>query len=644
MIGQYKHPHITSHEEYLNLWKYSIENPLAFWHQEAQALPWMTPYNDVWQPPKGQGDAFVGRWFTGGNLNVADICVDRWARSHPDQIAMLYVGEEDSKTTPNRRTITYAQMSLWVNKTANLLRKYGVKKGDSVGVWLPMVPEAIYVQMACAKIGAVGVVVFSGFSAQNAQDRFIAADCRVIVTSDGGRRRGKLFPLRSTLSENFIEHLENIITIEQNALPYARSSKDRVWHEEIEHMSDVCESSPQDAEDPLFILYTSGTTGKPKGIVHTTAGYMVYTMSTMRHIWGIQGLAFGTPQDREVWFCTADIGWITGHSYLSFAPFALGTLVVMYEGVLTYPDQSRLLEIIDSCSVTHLYTAPTLLRQLSTLPQDDIDRHSLQSLRVLGTVGEPINSEAWTWYHEKIGKGRCPIVDTYWQTETGGYIFSPIAGVSKLKAGSCCHPCLGIDPCLITEDGVQPKCGEKGYVCIKQPWPGMMRTIFKDHQRFSSSYLRQDSSVYCTGDEAYQDEEGHYWITGRTDDVIKVAGHRFGSAELEENVTMCRGVVECAAVGIPDTIKGSSIVLFVVSQNVIESEFIKEHVRKTYGPIAVPERVLYVEDLPKTRSGKMMRRMLRNILLGVDVGDTSTLVNPESIKAIAESLKTQDKN
>jgi acetyl-CoA synthetase len=633
--NRFEHPFVSSHHEYLEQWKASVAYPLTFWKDQAQLIPWISQFTKVWQPPQGEQDAFVGKWFVDGKINIASVCVDRWATSHPDTVAFTWIGEEDSEENPQRTHYTYAELSRLVNQAANMLLHHQVRRGDRVGIWLPMVPEAIIALFACAKIGAIPTVVFSGFSAKNTEERLLNAECKVLITAHGGKRRGKVFSLRDSLSENFVQnsHLRAIICVDTVPATHTTTNKDCIWHEEITSMSSECEPAVMDSEDPLFLLYTSGTTGKPKGIVHSTGGYMVYATSTMRSIWGIQGLH--QPSKRETWFCTADIGWITGHSYVVYAPFALGTHVIMYEGAFNYPHAGRLFDIIDRFQISHLYTSPTLIRQLAADGDTFVSQYNLSSLRALGSVGEPINSEAWHWYHEKLGKSSCPIVDTYWQTETGGYLFSPCAGITKEKPGSCCIPCLGIQPAILSDNGHDVTQGTKGYLCIKHPWPGMMRTIFKDHARFLATYLNKVPGTYATGDEAYHDEDGYVWIAGRADDVIKVSGHRFGSAELEENIAHFPHVVESAVVPLPDPITGNSIAAFVVSKIPLDIDGVKEHIRKTYGPIAIPKTVIQVPDLPKTCSGKVMRRMLKNIFLNHEVGDTSTLVNPDIIQTLS---------
>ena len=621
------------------LWKKSVENPEEFWETQAQTIPWIAPYKTVWTQPK-DGD-FVGRWFDQGKLNVADVCVDRWAKKHGNETALIWVGEEDSQNASNTRVFSYQDLSLYINQVANYLKISGVKKGDRVGIWMPMVPEVIVTQLACAKIGAVNVVVFSGFSAHNAEERFIDAGCKIVITADGGRRRGKTFCLRSCFSKEFLENkkIEKILTFSNLGLPLTATEKDSSWNQVIPSMSKECLSEPMDAEDPLFLLYTSGTTGSPKGILHTTAGYLLYTMTTMKYVWDIHGfLCPKADHTREVWFCTADVGWITGHSYLTYAPFALGTTVLMYEGVLSYPTPHRLYSLIDQYKVSHFYTSPTLLRQFSCLDDELISKHKLDSLKVLGSVGEPIDPTTWKWYHEKFGKSKCPIVDTYWQTETGGYIISPIAGVTKLRPGSCCFPFLSISPKILREDGTEAAPEEKGYLCISRPWPGLMRTIYNDHGRFKETYLKRFPGRYFTGDEAYKDADGYIWILGRADDVVKVSGHRLGTAELEASANSFPDVVESAAIAIPDAIKGSSIVIFVVGKKTISPTELKTHMRNTYGAIAVPDQVFSVSDLPKTRSGKILRRMLRNLVLKEPITETSILVNPEAIEQISLSL------
>lgn len=541
--------YLPDQKAYETLWKRSVENKEEFWAAQAQMIPWIEPYKTVWKPTKE--DLFVGKWFDGGKLNVADICIERWAKKQGNQTALIWVSEEDTGTVPKTRFFSYEDLSSSINQMANVLKKNGVVKGDRVGIWMPMIPELVISQYACAKLGAVCVVVFSGFSANNTEARFSDAGCKIIVTADGGRRRGKTFPLRSTLSEEYLgsTSLHKIITYNNINLPYTQTNKDISWNESVALASTTCNSAPMDAEDPLFLLYTSGTTGKPKGIVHTTAGYLIYSISTMKYAWDIHGLLFPKKDSsREVWLCTADIGWITGHSYLSYAPFALGVKVLMYEGVFTYPQPNRFFSLIDRYQVSHCYTSPTFLRQLASYGESFITQYKLDSLRVLGSVGEPIDPAAWRWYYEKIGKSRCPIIDTYWQTETGGYLISPLAGVTEMQPGSCSFPFFSIAPKILKEDGTEAAVGEKGFLCISQSWPGMMRTIYKDHNRFIETYLKKFPGFYFTGDQAYKDNKGYIWIIGRADDVIKIAGHRLGTAELEACINSYPDIIESAAV------------------------------------------------------------------------------------------------
>ena len=624
------------------MWKHSVENMESFWDSQAQMIPWMTPYKTVWEKPLA--DDFVGTWFDQGKLNAAHVCVDRWVQNHGDETALIWVSEEDTDSSPKTRVFSYRELSTYISQVANFLHACGVKKGTRVGIWLPMIPEVIVTQLACAKIGGVAVTVFSGFSATNAEQRFLNAGCEVIITADGGRRRGKEFLLRETLSKEFLENpsISKVITYNNISRSCKTTEKDLPWHENVSSMPTECPAEPMDSEDPLFLLYTSGTTGKPKGILHTTAGYLLYAMSTMKHVWGINGLLSPQlPHEREVWLNTADVGWITGHSYLTYAPFALGTTVVLYEGAPTYPAPDRIFQLIDRYKVTHFYTCPTLLRQLSSDTASYTKKYSFDSLKVLGTVGEPIDPTTWQWFFEHVGKSRCPIVDTYWQTETGGYLLSPFAGTTTLKPGSCGGPFLSIDPKIFREDGSEASPGEKGLLCISKPWPGIMRSIFQDHDRFTREYLKRFPGHYFTGDEAYKDVDGDIWIIGRADDVIKVSGHRFGTAELEATVNEFPDVVESAAIAIRDEIKGHAIIMFVVGKNSIQSNDIKDHMKKKLGSVAVPDRVYFVPDLPKTRSGKIVRRLLRNILLKEQISETSTLINPELVELLYQSVRDE---
>lgn len=635
---------ISSLSSYNDLKSAAVADPETFWHAQAQTIPWISPYTAVWSRSSGNNDPFVGQWFVNGKLNAASICVDRWAERHGTATAMIWVAEDDDATNPHYRIISYGTLARDVNRVANLLKEQGVRKGDRVGIWMPMIPELPITQLACAKIGAVAVVVFTGFSNSRAEERFTNAQCKVIVTADGGRRKGCSFPIRSTLSTSFIDQpfLSSIITFDHVSLPYTKTDKDRSWNGLVAIMPDTCLAEAMDSEDPLFILYTSGTTGTPKGIVHTTAGYLIYAMTTMRYTWDIHGLLF--PQKnfaREVWFCTADIGWITGHSYVTYAPLALGTIVVLFEGLPTHPSPETLYSLIDRYQVSHLYTSPTLVRQLAAHGEASAAKYSLKSLRALGSVGEPILPETWQWYHKNLGKSRCPIIDTYWQTETGGYLLTPISGVTSLRPGSCCHPFLSIQAKILRDDGTEAQKGESGHLCICNPWPGMMRTIFSDHNRFVREYLDRFPGSYATGDQAVQDSDGYIWILGRTDDVVKIAGHRLGTSELEAAVATFPDTVESAVVAIPDPIKDNALIVFIVAKQPVTQHAIQRHLREVYGPIAVPKQVISVSDLPKTRSGKIMRRLLRNLYLGNPVGDISTLINPEVLANIQEAIKNQ---
>jgi acetyl-CoA synthetase len=619
--------------DYKSKWKNSVEDFEQFWQEQAKMVLWDHLYEKVWQKPLGIEDKFVGRWFVNGKLNIAKNCVERWQERYFDAVAFTWLGEDNQE-----RIFTYGQLAEKVNKLANFLKSQGIVKGDRVCIWLPMVPELIISQLACAKIGAIHSVIFAGFSPNNVYERILDAECKMVITIDEAMHKGKKIKMKEAL-DPFLANsscVNKVLIVQRTHCALELNSRrDLLWENAVEKMSTYCDSASMDAEDPLFILYTSGTTGKPKGIVHSTGGYLIYVMSTMRSCFNVHGLIDGDSR-RDTWFCTADIGWITGHSYVTYAPLALGVKFVIYEGAPTYPHEGRLWEIIDRYKVTHLYTSPTLIRSLMVKGIDEVKKYSLLSLKVLGSVGEPINPEAWQWYYTNVGHNCCPIIDTYWQTETGGVIISPMAGVTPLKAGSCSYPLFGIEPVIMPGDGA---------LCIKRPWPGMMRTIFKDHQRFLSTYLNVHEGFYFTGDEAYHDEDGYYWIIGRLDDVIKVSGHRFGSAELERAVTSFPSVVEAAVIGVPHAIKGQSIIAFIVlkeGQKASKEDIVK-HVQKVHGVISTPDEVFFVEELPKTRSGKILRRLLRDIVLGKRVENTATLVNPSCIEKI-RAITTLTKN
>jgi acetyl-CoA synthetase len=626
---------ISTYDEYIKTWNESVVNPSSFWDQEAHLVEWDTPYSSVWKEPTGPENAFVGSWFVDGKINAAYNCVDRWAKKFAKENALIWISEEDTAENRVERIFTYKDLSRQISRCASALKSMGVQKGDRVAIWLPMLPELIISQLACAKIGAIHTVIFSGFSAKSVQERILDSTCKVVITTDEALRRGKTIPMKESLDPYleecpFVEHV--VVVQRTSAMIFMKDDRDVFWDKVILQESKSTAES-MNAEDPLFILYTSGTTGKPKGIVHSTGGYLVYVTSTMKNTWKPQGL-YNSPKKKpkqDVWFCTADIGWITGHSYITYAPLALGMVVVIYEGAPTYPHDDKLWEIIDRHHVSLFYTSPTLIRSLMAKGESFTTKYSLSSLRVLGSVGEPINPEAWMWYYTHVGKNRCPIIDTYWQTETGGYVMAPIAGVTPLKAGYCSKPCFGIQPVIVKKSKA---------LCIAKPWPGMMRTIYGDHERFLKTYLYPYKGLYFTGDKALIDKDGLYRILGRMDDVIKVSGHRLGTAELENAITSFSVVAEAAVVGVPDDIKGQSIVAFVVlkqGQTALPKD-IQQHVRLELGAFSVPKEVIIVDDLPKTRSGKIVRRLLQALFLGNPLGDTSTLANPDSVEKIQKVL------
>eukprot|EP00918_Siedleckia_nematoides_P019577 GHVU01041768.1.p1 GENE.GHVU01041768.1~~GHVU01041768.1.p1 ORF type:complete len:659 (-),score=111.12 GHVU01041768.1:170-2035(-) len=578
-------------------------------------------------------------WFLNGKLNVCDNCVDRWAETDPNRIALIWESDDPRDSV----RITYQQLLVSVCKCANMLKKLGVKKQDRVAVYMPMIPEAVYAMLACARIGAIHNVVFAGFSAANLRDRIIDSGARVVVTANEGIRGGKVLHLKAIVDEALegTEVEKCVVFRRTDTVVPMRRGRDVDGNEIMRGERPYCPIEHMDSEDLLFILYTSGSTGSPKGIAHTSGGYLLYTAITHEFVFDYH------PGD--VYACVADIGWITGHSYVVYGPLCNGATSVLFESVPTYPDPGRYWSLVERHRVSQLYTAPTAIRALMCYGDEIPQRYDLSSLRILGTVGEPINPEAWRWYHSVVGGGRCDIIDTYWQTETGGHVITPVAGATAMKPGSASLPFFGVEPAIVhPETGKELHgAGVMGILCFKRSWPGMMRTIYGDHQRFIDTYLSPYPGWYFTGDGAMRDADGFYWITGRIDDTINVAGHRIGTAEVEHALSQHPGVAESAVVGFPNIIKGSGLCCYVILMpshaSVPEEEILgelKSTVRKYIGPIATPDRIVIVESLPKTRSGKILRRILRNVAMGVTdiaaVGDVSTLADPGAVANVIE--------
>ena len=622
-------PHIaaTTHmddETYQAMYAESISSPETFWAKQAEKyVTWFKGWEQVSHVDFGSGDI---RWFEGGKLNASYNCLDRHLESKGDDTAIIWEGDEPG----DERLISYRELHSEVSRFGNLLKSRGVNKGDRVAIYMPMIPEAAIAMLGCARIGAIHSVVFGGFSPDSLRDRILDSDCRVIVTADEGPRGGRNVPLKANV-ESALEGCPNVHTTivvrrTGNSVP-GNASRD-VWYQEaMEAMDGECPAEEMDAEDPLFILYTSGSTGKPKGVLHTTGGYQLYAAMTHRLVFDYQ--------DNEVFWCTADVGWITGHSYIVYGPLANGATTLMFEGVPTYPDSSRFWRIVDRHQVNIFYTAPTAIRALMGLGNDWVRQASRSSLRLLGTVGEPINPEAWEWYYRIVGDERCPIVDTWWQTETGGIMITPLPGATILKPGSATRPFFGIEPALIGDDGQEIEGAGAGNLVITRSWPGQMRTVYGDHERFKETYFSAHPGYYTTGDGARRDEQGYYWITGRVDDVINVSGHRMGTAEIESALVLHRDVAEAAVVGYPHDIKGQGIYAYVTlnvgtSPSDALREALVQLVRKEIGAFARPDVIQWAPGLPKTRSGKIMRRILRKIAENEldELGDTSTLAEP----------------
>ncbi len=604
-------------EGYQELYDRAAADPEAFWAGEARAhLHWFEPFTKTleWDNP-------FAKWFVGGRTNVSYNCLDAHiAAGNGDRTAILWEGEPG-----DTRTITYLELHKEVSQFANVLKKVGVKQGDVVSIYMPMTPELAIAMLACARIGAVHSVIFAGFSAEAIADRNNDAGAKVQLTSDGLHRRGKVLPLKETVDQALAKSptVETCIVLRRvgNDAPITEG-RDHWWHELVESVDVECPAEPLDSETPLFILYTSGSTGKPKGIRHTTAGYNLYAKRTFQWVFD--------HRDDDIYWCTADCGWITGHSYIVYGPLSAGATMLMYEGAPNFPAEDRFWDLVEKYKVTLLYTAPTAIRAFIKWGDEHVDKHDLSSLRLLGSVGEGINPEAWMWYHKKIGSERCPIVDTWWQTETGGIMMSPLPGAIATKPGSCTKPLPGVIPKIVDEDGNEVPKGRGGMLCIDHPWPGMLRGIWGDEDRFKEQYWTKVPGKYLTGDNARQDSDGYYWIMGRIDDVINVSGHRLSTIEVESALVSHPAVAEAAVVGKPDEIKGQAIAAFVTLCEVDPDEELRNnlrlHVRKEIGALAQPDQIRFTGSLPKTRSGKIMRRLLRDIASGKEqTGDTSTL-------------------
>ena len=627
--------HVRSLEDYQRLYRESLDDPAAFWRREAGLLSWFHPFHTV---TDGDFTEVDFGWFLGGRLNACYNCVDRHLAERGDKTAIIWAKDEPGEY----ERVTYRQLYREVGRVANVLRRLGVRKGDRVCIYLPMVPEIAYCMLACARIGAVHSVVFAGFSADSLRDRILDARARLLITADEGMRGGRRIPLKETCDQAIagLDFVEQMLVVKRTGADVPMMAGRDLWlHEQTERERSYAPTEWMSSEDPLYVLYTSGSTGKPKGVLHTTAGYLLHAALTHK-------LVFDLHED-DVYACVADIGWVTGHSYILYGPLCNGATTVMFESTPVYPDPGRYWRVVDDLGVTILYTAPTAIRAIARAGDEPVKRYSRKSLRILGTVGEPINPEVWRWYHDVVGEGRCAVVDTWWQTETGGIMITPLPGAIPPKPGSATLPFFGVDPVIVDDAGSELAGNEvRGNLCIRRPWPGQARTLYGDHQRFRETYFSRFPGYYFTGDGCLRDEHGYYWITGRVDDVLNVSGHRLGTAEIESALVAHELVAEAAVVGFPHEIKGTGIYAYVLlrpeSDGWDQEELVgalKEQVRHVIGAIATPDRIQIAPGLPKTRSGKIMRRILRKIAAGEyeDLGDITTLAEPGVVEQLVNA-------
>ncbi|EMH1104986.1 acetate--CoA ligase [Proteus mirabilis] len=630
---------LINKEQYQKDYALSIENPEAFWADKGKIVDWITPYTIVKNTSFDPGHVRI-RWFEDGQLNISQNCLDRHLEKRADQVAIIWEGDSPNES----KSITYRQLHQDVCQFANVLKKLGIKKGDVVAIYMPMVPEAAVAMLACTRIGAIHSVIFGGFSPEAVAGRIIDSKAKLVITADEGLRAGRAIPLKKNVDDALthvdIPPIEHVVVLRRTGQTEQWiEGRDLWWDEIVQGVSTECDVEVMNAEDPLFILYTSGSTGKPKGVLHTTGGYLVYASMTFKYTFDYH--------DGEIYWCTADVGWVTGHSYLLYGPLSNGATTVMFEGVPNYPSVNRMAQIVDKHQVNILYTAPTAIRALMAEGDKAIEGTQRTSLRILGSVGEPINPEAWEWFYQKMGRSQCPIVDTWWQTETGGFMITPLPGAMDLKPGSATRPFFGVQPAIVDNMGEIQDGACEGNLVIVDSWPGQARTLFCDHDRFEQTYFSTFKGMYFSGDGARRDEDGDYWITGRVDDVLNISGHRLGTAEIESALVAHPKIAEAAVVGIPHNIKGQAIYAYVTLNHGEEPTAelyteVRNWVRKEIGPIATPDILHWTDALPKTRSGKIMRRILRKIASGdtTNLGDTSTLADPGVVEKLLEEKQS----